>query len=260
MIFHQPHNSLANYNYNTDFYTDKTWDYHFHRNMEIVYVINGAVNCTINNVSYRLTEGDFGLCLAYDIHRYVPEEDTRYWVIVFSEDYVRFFAKQMSGKMGVGFKFRCDPVIEQYIKERLVYNESPSTFTLKSCLYACCEEYLNNIQTVEKDRKKDEISAFIADYIVENHTKKISLADVAKKLGYDYNYMSRCFRKIFNMTFSDLVNVYRLETAIKLLEDTDSSITEITYESGFQSVRSFNYFFKNNIGVTPSQYRKAARK
>lgn len=45
------------------------------------------------------------------------------------------------------------------------------------------------------------------------------------------------------MTFSDFVNTYRLETAIKLLEESDENIISIAFKSGFQSMRNFNMFF-----------------
>lgn len=260
MIFHQPFNSLSNYNYNVAFYTDKSWDFHFHKNLELIYVLKGAVNCTVNNVPYCLTSGDFGLCLPCEIHRYVPERDTLYWVLVFSEDFVRSFSKYISGKIGDGFCFRCAIEDENYIKQHLIDNKAPTFFTLKSCLYAICEQYIKNVNLIERNCRELENMSIIADYIFENHKKNISLKSLSKRLGYDYNYMSRYFRNVFNMTFTDFVNIYRLETAIELLDNTNAGITEIAFESGFQSVRAFNSFFKKNMNMPPSQYRKALPK
>ena len=92
MIFHQAGNSLSNYNYNTAFYTDEVWEHHFHKNPEIIYVLEGAVDCTADAGNIRLAAGEFGLCLPYEIHSYRPLAGSRYWVIVFSEDFVRLFA------------------------------------------------------------------------------------------------------------------------------------------------------------------------
>lgn len=260
MFFHQAHNSLSNYNFNSFVYTAEKWDYHFHRNLELIYVINGAVNCTINNEPYRLTTGDFGLCLPYDIHSYTPESNTSYWVLVFSEDYIRFLSKQISGKKGEGFKFQCDSSIEDFLKAKLIGCSFPTTLTLKACLYAVLEEYLNSVKLIEKSTKEARIVSVISDYVTKYHTQKLTLSDLAKELGYDYNYMSRYFHNTFNMTFSDFVNIYRLETATKLLEETDESITSIAFKSGFQSVRTFNSFFAKNTNTTPSEYRKASLK
>jgi len=256
MIFHQTHNSLTNYNSNAFFYTDKIWDYHFHRNLELIYVIKGAVCSVINNREYLLEAGDFGLCLPCDIHRHEPLKDTLYWVLVFSEDFVGTFAKQIYGKKSSGFKFRLNKTVNEYVYSRLITNESPSVFTTKSCLYAVCEEFLNAVSLNNKDSNQAEAAIFIADYVQDNHTKKISLADIARELGYDYNYMSRYFHNTFNMTFTEFVNIYRLESAIKLLEETNKSIIDIALESGFQSVRNFNSFFKAHTGKSPSEYRK----
>lgn len=260
MLFHQSANSSSNFNYNTAFYTDCIWEYHFHKNLELIYVIRGAVNCTVNDKPYRLTQGEFGLCLPYDIHRYEPESDTQYWVLVFSEDFVRYFSKKIINKVGDGYVFHLKDSVKDYIIAQLINNESLTVFTLKSCLYAVCEEYLNSIKLVDKNRSHAEAISAIVDYVAENHTKKITLSDIAKELGYDYNYMSRHFKNIFNITFTDFINIYRLETAIKLLDDTNNSITDIAFESGFQSVRSFHSFFKKTMEISPAQYRKASRK
>lgn len=257
MLFHQSHNSLSNYNYNAFVYTDKIWDYHFHKNLELIYVMDGTVNCTVNNIAYQLKSGDFGLCLSYDIHRYVPEDNTVYWVLVFSEDYIRYLSNQLSGKAGQGFPFRCPKAVENLIREQLI-DTPPTTLSLKASLYAVLEQYLNNVELINKSAKESRMVTLISDYVMEHHTQNLTLSDLAKKLGYDYNYMSRCFHNTFNMSFSDFVNVYRIETATSLLENTEGSITSIAFKSGFQSVRAFNSYFKKITGMSPSQYRKTS--
>ena len=260
MISHQPTNSLTNYNCNTALYTDTVWEHHFHKNLELIYVIRGVVKCTVNNSDYILEEGCFGLCLPCDIHRYEPSENTLYWVVVFSEDFVRSFSKSIAGRRGDGFAFRADETVRKYILDRLISNESPSLFTLKSCLYAACEEYLKSVSLVDKKEKELKTVTRISDYILENYTKEISLKEISRELGYDYNYMSRYFKKSFKTSFNDFVSSYRLEHSIKLLDETNKSIVAIAYESGFQSVRSFNEVFRKNMNMSPSEYRAGKRR
>jgi xylan 1,4-beta-xylosidase len=57
------------------------------------------------------------------------------------------------------------------------------------------------------------------------------------------------------MSFTEFLNSYRLDAALALLTETDKDITEIALESGFQSIRSFNEYFKSRIGTTPVKYR-----
>lgn len=256
MIFHQTFNSNANYSFNIAIYSDTVWENHFHKNLELIYILKGNLTCTLNSTTYKMTAGDFGLCLPYDIHSYVPQKGCEYWILVFSGDFVHSFSKEIVGKIGNGCVFRAKKTIERYVKEQLINNPHPTKYTLKSCLYAICEEYLAAVPLTQKDAKKVEIIVRIADYVFEKHTAHISLQDVATVFGYDYNYMSRLFKNVFNIPFTDFVNSYRLETAIELLETTNESIVEIALNSGFQSVRSFNVFFKRNLNITPSEYRK----
>lgn len=246
---------MGNYNYNARIYTDEIWQQHFHKNLELIYVLSGSVRCEVNNRAYNLSSGDFGLCLPYDVHAYMPGKDAKYYVLVFSADYVRLFEKQIKGKSADGFSFVPDEAVKNLVDGRLVSDKSPSVLMLKSCLYALCDEFLKSVSLSEnKDRKQSIIA--ITDYLSKNHTRDIGLNDIAKLLGYDYHYVSRYFHSVFDMSFAELLGAYRLETAIKLMDETDKKIADIAFESGFGSIRSFNYTFKKHFGISPNEYRK----
>lgn len=254
MIFHQPTNSLSN-NFNARFYKTEIWKQHFHKSFELVYVISGNLLCYLNGEERILVSGDFGLCFPYDIHAYEPQENTKYWVCVFSEDYVHDFYKLIKDKTG-GFVFRCSPSVTRFITENLINNPEPSRLLIKSALYSACDEYLKNNTLTDKNKKITENIAVITEYIEKNHTKDIKLSDIGRLLGYDYHYVSRYFHTVFNMSFSEFLTLYRLETATVLLERSDKKLVDIAMESGFQSIRSFNDCFKSHFKITPSEYRK----
>ena len=256
MIFHQPHNSKSSYSYNAFFYTKEIWDFHFHKNLELIYVVKGSVKCLLNNTEYILKEGDYGLCLPYEVHSYIPQADTLYWVGVFSEDYVRLFANHIRGKQANGFVFKCPQSTNELLQSTLISENVPSIYILKACLYAVCDAFLCEVDFSETQGNKKTNISLIVQYISENHTKNITLKDISKLLGYDYNYVSRFFHSTFNMSFTNFLNIYRLETAIKLLEETNKKITDIALESGFQSVRSFNNSFRLKFGISPSEYKR----
>ena len=188
MIFHQPENSLTNYRFNAVTYTDTVWDFHFHKNMELIWVLEGAVSCTVGGRSFRLSKGEAGLCLPYEIHKYVPEANTMYWVLVFSEDFVHAFAKQIAEKTGDGFAFRLDPSVEGYLRARLLENPAPSVFTLKSCLYAVCEAYLATVPLVEKNKSKEE-TCTLYSLLMHNHTSKPPRRTLILCDGADFPYI-----------------------------------------------------------------------
>ena len=260
MFFHQPINSLSANNYNASFYRETKIDFHFHKNFEIVYVINGSVRCIVNNKETHLESGDFGLCLSNDIHSYIPSENSLYWVCVFSADYVRVFSKQVSGKIATNFKFKCSDSVKAFINDNLISETPPPINMLKACLYAVCNEFLNNVGLTDKKTDKLQIMSTIIDYVAEHHTENITLSDIANILGFNYHYVSKYFNSIFNMTFNEFLNMHRLETAMRLLDESDKKLVDIAYESGFQSVRTFNDCFRKHFQATPSEYRKLGHK
>lgn len=257
MLFHQPTNSLSN-NFNARFYTTEIWNPHFHKSLELVYVIKGRLRCCSNGNEYLLKTDDFGLCFPYDIHSYKPEPETSYWVCVFSDDYVHDFAKIIRDKTG-DFKFNCNSSVTQFITESLIKNTKLTRLLIKASLYAVCDEYSKSVRLTDKNKKISENIALITDYVEKNHTKDIKLSDIGKLLGYDYHYVSRYFHSVFRMSFSEFLTLYRLETAINLMEQSDKKIVDIALESGFQSIRSFNDCFKSHFKMSPTEYKKNRR-
>ena len=55
----------------------------------------------------------------------------------------------------------------------------------------------------------------------------------------------------------EYVKRVRVGIAAKLLAESDKQITQICFESGYNNVANFNYYFKSVMGKTPSQYRKS---
>ena len=80
----------------------------------------------------------------------------------------------------------------------------------------------------------------LADIIVTNRT-----------------YLVNAVKKHANgMTLSEFVNTFRLNNAARMLSERKrTSITEIGYESGFNSRNTFNRQFKQRYGMTPTEFR-----
>lgn len=260
MLYHQPHNSVSNYAYNAYFYNNIAYQPHFHKNFELVYVVSGQVRCTAGDRVALLNPGEFALFLANEVHSLSGQGNSRCWIGVFSGDHVHTFEKQVRGKVGDTFVFTCPPATNAFLQSHLITQEQPPLYLRKACLYAVCHEFCARVPLHPQTDKSGLLMQAITDYIGENYNKKITLAHLAEKLGYNYHYLSRNFARIFSVSFTDFLNAYRLENALAMLNETDKDITRIAMESGFQSIRSFNHCFKTCIGVSPSQYRAQNQK
>ena len=255
-IFHQIHNSQGNHSFNVYIYNNVNYAHHFHKNYEIIYVLEGEAFCSVGDKQRTLREGDFALCLSNEIHSIRSLGDSKIWIGVFSEDFVHEFKKRLGNRTGEDFVFRCSDATREFLLQNLIREDQEDILMIKSCLYALCSEYLAKIQLVERDSKRGMLMADIVAYIEENYKKPLTLGELSAHLGYDYCYLSKAFKKLFSMSFNDYVNAFRIDLALDLLTKTAMPITEIAFESGFQSIRSFNYVFKNQTGRSPADFRK----
>lgn len=87
----------------------------------------------------------------------------------------------------------------------------------------------------------------------------ISLQSLSEELSIPSHQLSWIINKKMNVTFSGLVNSYRVEEVKKRLassQESGKTILDIAFDAGFNTKTSFNRVFKKLTRMTPSQYRK----
>lgn len=258
MILHRPNRFFDGSSYKVNIQRGGYWSPHFHNSFEVFYVLEGEIECVVNNKSEIIRKGEFSMCLPNEIHSGHCIGDAEFWVCIFSKDLVHSFSKQISGKEGDRLRFTCSEALKGYLEEVFINTDMQDLLLQKACLYAICREYLQCVRLTERSGTKSETMNVIVDYIAENYTKNIKLSDLAAMLNYDYHYVSRLFRSLFNMPFSNFLNIYRLERAAELLQNDNKKLVDVAYESGFQSVRTFNDSFKAYYGISPTEYKKTS--
>jgi AraC-like DNA-binding protein len=91
---------------------------------------------------------------------------------------------------------------------------------------------------------------------------ELTLADLAGVLNIPAYHLSQIINGEYEKNFYDFVNGYRLQEVVRALKDPANSnkyITQIMYDSGFNSKSVFNTAFKKALGQTPSEFRKRFR-
>ena len=103
-----------------------------------------------------------------------------------------------------------------------------------------------------------ELKEIIQDQIDTNLS--LSLKEISQSLHVHPTYLSREFSKYFdNLSFGDYIRKLRIEKAIQLLNESDRSLAEIAYLTGFSDQSHFNRIFKKSTGKNPSAFRKKIR-
>lgn len=98
-----------------------------------------------------------------------------------------------------------------------------------------------------------------AFYVSQHYSEKIYVREVARYCGMGEDAFSRLFKTEQGYSFRHFLTRYRLDIAKKLLQETDSPISQIAYHTGFENVPLFNKLFKSLTGKAPSVYRQACR-
>ncbi|GHA31906.1 AraC family transcriptional regulator [Salinimicrobium marinum] len=95
----------------------------------------------------------------------------------------------------------------------------------------------------------------IFNFVKEEFRRPINLEEIADLVSMTVPAFCRYFKKVTGKTFTEFVNEYRLTHAAKLLHEKQISITEVCYDSGFNNFSHFNKRFKKFTGKAPSAYR-----
>lgn len=96
----------------------------------------------------------------------------------------------------------------------------------------------------------------VMDYIRQHYKTKIELDKLANQAKLTKNSFCRYFKNKTGKTPLQFISEIRIAHACRLLRYTDVSLKEICYDSGFNNFVSFHKTFKEQLDLTPSQYRK----
>lgn len=111
------------------------------------------------------------------------------------------------------------------------------------------------VQNVKSDLDKTR-SVLIDMFFNGNYYQPAGEEKLAKELGVSRRQLDRILKKLYGKGFQEKVLEIRIEVACDLLQHSDKTIREISEGVGYSTPSNFTAFFKNVMGVTPTQYRR----
>lgn len=248
---------------------------HVQPNIELIYVLQGEIEITMEDKKTTLQAEDLYIINANKMYQLHTSEDVLFAQITISYELIRDVLKCTD------FMFWCDStktslaseaqevrlllrkLLDHYVHEQ----ENIANFHHIALCYQLIDYLVMHFLVRTVDRKNDSeegkflerINA-INEYIGLNYNKALSLQDLSDKLYLSNAYLSRFFKKNMGMNFARYVNGVRLYHAMNDLLFTEYTITKIAYENGFSSLNAFNKAFKEEHEDTPSQFRLKAKK
>ena len=235
-----------------------TTDPHFHKEIELVYVVEGSTVAYADADCFTVNKGDIYISFPNQIHHYEHTVIGEYIVIILNPDIL------------FGIK---DLFYDNIPKSNVVFSDADSEIhNIISAYKKCDGKYKSTMQVgflnefmghllphlALKSRVSSDNTTLqnIFKYCSDNFAGKITLKDVSDNLHISRYHISHILNSKVGIGFSEYINTLRINRACELLEETDKKTTEISEEVGFGSIRSFNREFLEQLGITPLKYRK----
>jgi|GEM_PF-4395620 len=252
--------------------------YHWHSELEILYLTKGKMRAVIGDKEYMLKNGDIFIIPSNVPHvaYRVDSGDIEYYAVLVhmlflsSYDYDLIQEKyifpifmgweNIRKKITSTCKYyneilqKLESIIDYYRMEYEGYE-----LMIKSCLYSIFYYLVADSQEVGDYGYNKYSNKWVRDilaFIKDNYNKKISLTEMAEYVQMSPGYLCRAMKRMFGKSPMKFVNHYRVLQAVRLMENTNKKLIDIAYETGFSNVNNFTNSFKNVMGNTPSQFYK----
>jgi AraC-like DNA-binding protein len=95
----------------------------------------------------------------------------------------------------------------------------------------------------------------VCSYLSNHCTENISLESAADYAGFSKSHFSRMFKEFTANSYTDFITKERLRKAEELLTNSNLPITDAAFQSGFNSISTFNRIFKQYKHCSPSEFR-----
>lgn len=277
----QPHGTLdfpcAGY---ASRYTDRPEDaipWHWHDELEIMFVKEGILRVRIPQMYFELKKGDCFAINSNILHYAIAAPTCELQSMVFAPALITgnnetvYAQKYMTPLQACasfhGYLWREDSRIADLFCSAFhaLSNETPGyEFTVREMLSKLCfqlfQKFFQDLDLVDKAQDLDSLRVRkMLTFIHCNFAKNITLPEIAETAGIGERECLRCFKRTIQLSPMQYLLKYRIMYGAKLLlENPASSISQIAAQSGFDSPSNFSKMFRRFYNCAPRDYKNTS--
>lgn len=246
---------------------DGTSHMHNHQFVELELLIEGSGTQTINGTSHKIFPGYVSILTPSDFHSYTLSDGVNLEIlsIKFNPDFISEDIRKMilnrRSAVILNLSEESRNKIEglgDVIFVKSAFNDKFTSIIVRNCIECICsiilEEYTKTGAYSADDSVDDKCQKALS-YIHLNFKQKLSLEDVASHIHMTPTYFCTYFRQQTGTSFVNYINKLRVHLAYDLITQTDMTLTQIYYESGFKSYTHFSKIFKEFYNHSPGYFR-----
>lgn len=244
---------------------------------ELNYVATGRGTCFTRGRYYDVHQGDVFIVRTGDYHNIKSDNEAPlrffYCGFDFDETVSRFEAfrplRDMldSAEMPLAVdKFNMYTIFTNIFNEYMSRNamrEIVLDALLTELLCALYRDYVDvtkvNYAPAERRPSSEALFYSIVQYMEQNIIRIRQLKEISTHFGYAYSYISHIFSQNLNKTLKEYYNELKIGKAREFL-DHNMSVTEVSDMLGYTSIHSFSRFFRQQYGMSPTEYKQSNQK
>lgn len=232
---------------------------HWHEHLEIHYIIEGTTVERCENDVFRVNAGELIIINSNELHEGI-DGNCRYLCIIVPQH----FAKNNNTIFNRIIKDSKIEEIAKSIIEEYKNHEKADDIAITGYVALILSKLYRDY--VFKELKEENYKAYsqrmlllneVIKFIHENFSDDIELSGIAERFNINIYHFCHIFKDFTGKTFKEYLNKVRVDKAEQLLLNTDASISEIAFLSGFNDSNYFSRKFKQIKGKTPREIRKA---
>ncbi|MGO4729061.1 GH39 family glycosyl hydrolase [Paenibacillus sp. 2KB_22] len=246
-------------------------DFHWHKEVEVVYVLHGSIIMYLDQQQYTLHEDDVIVVNSMSVHKIErTNQDNVLLTLQFGPELMNNNAFiSCNSALNVEQDASWLHSIKQYLAQMVweINKKTPGyqNFTMGrlQMLCGCLQRYFSSgtnsaLENGSRDYDYKRLNRVLT-CIDLHYNEKITLQDMADSEHLSLHYFSHFFTDKIGIPFQKYLTLIRLEKAQAQLAANDKNISEIALDCGFANVKLFNKYFKEKYGCTPGSYREASR-
>lgn len=264
---------LAAYYNDMDHFAAGQIPWHFHDEMELIYVKEGEMDVYVGHSKLHLCEKDGIFINGGELHQVIQTSEEH--CIAFSF----VMAKALFGCEGSVYEKRyitpllsnhnlsymvLDQEIAKYIaqaymachEEQFGYEIIAREALFKVCLFILEKANISTLSYSKSELIEDERIKEMMRYLKTHYHEVVTLRDLANHVNISEREVQRCFKRSIKETPMQILMKYRLMKACELLGTTTLNVTDIAAQCGFMDASYFAKVFKRMFHMSALMYRK----
>ena len=240
---------------------------HLHKELELCVVLSGSCRVSTDRQSFEAGPGEILLFDAGSSHELCASgAPARLLTLQISNSFcarfypqirsIRFGCRGLSSCLGPALRRAMLLALSNYQRDTpeapfacMAQINAIFAILLGGTPYRVLSDTENMTQTRNAERMHR-----ILHYLETHYSEPVRLSEIAEREGLTQTYLSHLFREQLHIPFQDYLGRLRLEAAMLLLRQSDTTLTDAAYACGFSDPKYLNRSFQKNLGMSPRQW------